>query len=127
MSGDPAVAQVDEVRLSLPALARYARVASLAVTGLASRVGFSYDEVEDLRIAMGEISGLLLDGHGGRVTYRFTIAPDTLGMEATVSPPGPPRPAPELSRRILDAVADRVELDLARARVLVEKRRQGRS
>lgn len=123
VSEDPEVEQVDEVRLTLPAIPTYARVARLAVTGLASRIGFTYDEIEDLRIAVGEIFELLVD-HGGRVTCRCTVTAEAFSMETTVAPPRPPGAAPELSRQVLDAVADHVELDLDRARVLLVKRRR---
>ncbi|CAN5807527.1 hypothetical protein BH23ACT2_BH23ACT2_11200 [soil metagenome] len=125
VTGGPAVEQVDEIRLTLPALAEYARVARLAVTGVAARIGFTYDEMEDLRIAVGEVSGLLPGHDGARVTYRCAVVADAVFVETTVAPPEPSPPAPALSRQILDAVSDHVELDLQRARVLVMKRRRG--
>lgn len=42
------------VTLSIPRLAEYVGVARLAILGVASRLNFSYDEVEDLRLAVGE-------------------------------------------------------------------------
>ena len=38
----------DQIRLSLPARHEYARIARIAVTALALRLGFTYREVEDL-------------------------------------------------------------------------------
>jgi serine/threonine-protein kinase RsbW len=48
-SGGPHV-----ITLSIPALSDYVRVARLAVTGVASRMRFSYDEVEDIKLAVSE-------------------------------------------------------------------------
>ena len=44
----------DQVELILPCRPEYVGVARLAVLGIASRMPFSYDEVEDVRLAVGE-------------------------------------------------------------------------
>ena len=44
----------DYVELKLPAKAQYIGVARLALSGIANRVGFSYEAIEDLKIAMSE-------------------------------------------------------------------------
>ena len=115
----------EEIRLSLPGLAVYGRVARLAVTGLASRLGFTYDEVEDLRIAIGELCGVLLDGDEGRVTLRCQVAAGGLRIEATRDPVGGALVVPALSRDILQAVVDDVEIVADDARIAILKRRQG--
>ena len=43
-----------EVELSIPSRPEYVGVARLAILGVASRMRFSYDEVEDIRLAVGE-------------------------------------------------------------------------
>jgi serine/threonine-protein kinase RsbW len=47
--GEPAV-----VELRIPCKPEYVGVARLAILGVASRMKFSYDEVEDVRLAVGE-------------------------------------------------------------------------
>ncbi len=47
-------AETDTVQLFIPCRAEYVGVARLAVLGIASRLPFSYDEVEDVRLAVGE-------------------------------------------------------------------------
>lgn len=42
------------VTLVIPCAAEYVSVARLAILGIASRMAFSYDEVEDVRLAVGE-------------------------------------------------------------------------
>jgi serine/threonine-protein kinase RsbW len=42
------------ITLSIPALSDYVRVVRLAVTGVASRMRFAYDEVEDIKLAVSE-------------------------------------------------------------------------
>ena len=124
MSGPHDVEQVEEIKLTVPALVTYSRVARLAVTGLASRMGFSYDEIEDLRIAIGEVCGLLLDNGEGRLIFRCVLTDDALEVEATRSPVGEPPVTSDLSRQILAAVVDVAEIFPEEARVHVIKRRQ---
>ncbi len=42
------------VELKIPCKPEYVGVARLAILGVASRMRFSYDEVEDVRLAVGE-------------------------------------------------------------------------
>lgn len=70
----------EEVRLVLPALPAYVRLARLTATGLASRVGFSYDEVEDLRIAVDELCYLLVGAQGRPGTITLTFSMDSVGL-----------------------------------------------
>lgn len=44
----------DYIEIRVPAKPQYASVIRLAISGLAMRVGFTYDEIEDLKIATGE-------------------------------------------------------------------------
>ena len=46
--------QAETVQLIIPCRPEYVGVARLAVLGIASRMPFSYDEVEDVRLAVGE-------------------------------------------------------------------------
>ena len=82
MSGSSDLGE-EEITLSLPAQPQFARVARLTVTGLASRVGFSYDEIEDLRIAVGEMCSLLLPGPAGQLTFRCWVTAEAVSVIAT--------------------------------------------
>ena len=46
--------QVDIVELTIPCKSEYVGVARLAISGIASRMAFSYDDIEDIKIAVGE-------------------------------------------------------------------------
>ena len=113
----------DEIRLGVPAIGSYGRVARLAVVGLASRSGFSYDEVEDLRIAVGEIFGLLVQPEDAdvRLVFSCRLRPDALDLTATREPPGAIPQISDLSSQILHAVADEVDVDLGAATIRIVK------
>jgi len=48
------VSSAETVQLIIPCRPEYVGVARLAILGIASRMPFSYDEVEDVRLAVGE-------------------------------------------------------------------------
>ncbi len=116
--------EVDQIRLTLPALPEYARVARLALSGLASRMGFSYDEIEDLRIAVGEICGILVDGEDRRLEWRVRLLDGALDVRATRLPAGKAIGISNLTEQILGGVVDEHELDREAASVRVLKRRR---
>ena len=122
MNGTSHDDEAEEIHLTLPARVQYARVARLTVTGLASRMGFTYDEIEDLRIAVGEMCGLLLDDGPGRLSLRCQLSQDLLVVEANRQPVGNPVELTELSRQILAAVVDQFDMDAGSAFVRVAKR-----
>ncbi|HVX18928.1 MAG TPA: hypothetical protein VHA73_12920 [Acidimicrobiales bacterium] len=101
----------DEVRLTLPAVPEYARIARLTAAGLAARASFTYDEVEDLRIALGEVCSLLFGPEPtGTVEFVFELDDDVVELTATrhggEATPGGDDSDPDLSEQILAAVVD---------------------
>jgi len=73
----------DEVRLAVPATPEFLRLARVTASGLASRLGFSYDEVEDLRLAIDELCFILIGSRGraGTVELRYAMIPGALEVE----------------------------------------------
>lgn len=118
----------DEIRLALPAAPEYARIARLTVAGLASRLGFSYDEVEDLRIAVGEACSVLIDDPpSGRLSVVYRLEDDALEVEATADGGADGRPqAAELTEQILGAVVDGHGIDVSARTVWLRKQRVDR-
>lgn len=118
--------KVEEIRLTMPAAASYAHVARLAITGLVARLGYSYDEIEDLRIAVGEVVGALVGGGvGARLTLRCSVTGGAVHLDATRTPAEPAPEITDLTREILQAVVDDVDIDAGRARIRVVKRPGG--
>jgi serine/threonine-protein kinase RsbW len=124
-------AVVDErVQLTLAATPPMLRVARLAAANVAHRIGFTLDEIEDLKIAVDELCFALVGKRGreGSVTLEYRIDEQELVINGIGRIDGGPTPAlTELSRQILDAVADEHRLDVAdgTARFLLRKRRAG--
>lgn len=110
--GETEIDRSREVRLTVPALPEYLRLVRLTAAGLASRMGFTFDEVEDLRIAVDELCHLLIgDGDSSRVMeLRYSSADEVVSIEGFAKHPGaPPRPN-ELSQQILSALVDEHEI-----------------
>lgn len=120
----PDADEADEIRLTVPALADYARVVRLAVSGLASRNGFAYDDVEDIRIAVGEVFGTLVDPDDPLVRLRFStrLTDDGLAVVAERVPAAAIAAPSDLTDQILEAVVDDVVVDPALGRVAFTKR-----
>jgi serine/threonine-protein kinase RsbW len=87
----------DVVELTVPADSAYVAVVRTATAGLAARLSFSLDEIEDLRIAVDEACAMLLGlpapdaPHQAVLTCRFDVLAD--GLRVTVSAPTKPKAA----------------------------------
>src|SRR3954468_9250424 len=75
----------DEVKLAVPATAEFLRLARVTAAGLASRVGFTFDEVDDLRLDIDELCFALIGAHGrhGTVQLRYVVLDDGLEVVGT--------------------------------------------
>lgn len=75
------------VELSVPADTRHLRLARLAASGYGADLGFSLDDIEELRLAVGEACALLVD-HApseGRLVLRYGAEGSTLIIEGRCS------------------------------------------
>jgi serine/threonine-protein kinase RsbW len=103
------VGNEDEVRLAVPAKPEFLGLARVTAAGLASRLGFTFDQVEDLRLAIDEMCFSLTGSKGrdGVLEIRFALSPGGLVVEGAgkfTAPP--PVHLSELSEVILDALVD---------------------
>jgi hypothetical protein len=122
----------DEVRLAVPATPEFLRLARVTATGLASRLGFTFDEVEDLRLAIDELCYSLIGskGRNGTVELRYLVREQALEVEGvgTFQQTVGQLTLSELSERILTALVDEHELssgDGSMPRFRLLKRRSG--
>ena len=75
-----------DVELRLPADSAYASVLRTTTAGLAARLDFPIDDIEDLRIAVGEASAMVLPEArpGSDLTCRFYLQPGELVVQIGV-------------------------------------------
>ncbi|MEV4198816.1 ATP-binding protein [Micromonospora globbae] len=86
----------DVVHLTVPADGGYLGVLRTATAGLAARLQFALDEIEDLRIAVDEACAMLLAiaTPDAELECRFSVTEDALTVEVTVpTVPGATLPA----------------------------------
>ncbi|MDP2210571.1 MAG: hypothetical protein Q8J63_02390 [Candidatus Aquicultor sp.] len=70
---------IDRVEMNVPARREYARLIRLAVAGIASRMDFTVDSLEDLKMAIDEAYVIALDDPVQEVfNVAFIIHPDRL-------------------------------------------------
>jgi hypothetical protein len=129
----------DHIRLTVPAIPAAARITRVGAAGLATRAGFTYREVEQMRLAVSEATALLASQGAGRSTGTadgdrlvvvYALHRDGLDVEvrrhaadgrAPVAVDA--APVPELAALLLDACVDGWEVVPAEGLVALHKRR----
>lgn len=83
----PAATSTGQVRLSVPADRAFVYVLRTTAASMAARLDFTVDDIEDLRIAVGEAAALLVATAtpGSDLECTFTVAPGE--VRATLSTP----------------------------------------
>ncbi len=117
--------QAETVHLLIPCRPEYVGVARLAVLGIASRMPFSYDEVEDVRLAVGEACTHAVERAGvTAATIRIvsTVAVDSLTIEISDDVAEADAAAPTEEARLLEeAGVDQQGLGALLMEILVDK------
>jgi serine/threonine-protein kinase RsbW len=83
-----------DVELRLPADGAYAAVLRTLTAGLAARLDFTMDDIEDLRIAVSETAAMVLDeaDEGADLVCRFRLEPGELQLECSTTSAAPTKP-----------------------------------
>lgn len=95
MSDISTIGGVDaEVELRLPADGAYASVLRTLTAGLAARLDFTIDDIEDLRIAVSEAVAMVLEqaASGSDLVCSFRLDPGRLGLSVIVRSEDPETP-----------------------------------
>lgn len=101
----------DAVAIEIPAVLRYISLTRVAVASLAADLDADLDHIEDLRIAVNELVGLLVEAAGGGRIHLWLWSDDqVLHVHGRATGPAAPIEPDPLTRRILDATVDSYEI-----------------
>jgi serine/threonine-protein kinase RsbW len=119
------------VHLEIPASGAYLAVARAAATGLAAQLHFTYDEIDDLRIAVDEACTQLMAWRGSadtiRVAYHMSAGElwVEVSIDASTSDRGAPLERDTFAWQILSAMTDEVVEKAEAGRLALRFRKHG--
>jgi serine/threonine-protein kinase RsbW len=96
------------IAITFPARPEFLRLARLTTADAASRAGFDYEEIDDLRIAVSELCTLVSGADGASLTLDFALEHDRLIVHGTATPGDTLEN--EFSRAIVTALVDEFEI-----------------
>jgi len=102
----------DQVTVRMPADGAYLSVLRTATAGLAARLDFTLDDIEDMRIAVDEACAMLLSQAipGSSLDCSFELSPDDMTITVSVPCLNPRPPSGEtFAWTVLSALAGTVE------------------
>jgi serine/threonine-protein kinase RsbW len=120
----------DHVKVCLPAEGAYLSVLRTATAGLAARLDFNLDEIEDLRIAVDEACAMLLPQAvpGTNLECAFDLGTEEMTITVSVTAAEPVTPAKDtFSWTVLSALAGTVDSRLGPGEMvsIVLRKRRG--
>ena len=91
MSGRRRTEQAAEaVEVRIPSKPEFVSVARLRAAAVAARLSFTYDEIEDLKIAVGEAcTALILSGNSASHPITLRFIPEAEALEVRIETQGP--------------------------------------
>jgi anti-sigma regulatory factor (Ser/Thr protein kinase) len=99
------------VGLEIPAEFRFVSMARVAAAGLAAELDPAIDDLEDLRVAVNELVGILVEAaKGGTILIRMWIEERTIHVSGRCLGEWAPTEPDQLAQRILDATVDHHEI-----------------
>jgi len=117
----------DAIRLTVPATSAAVRIARVGAAGLGTRLGFTFTEVEELRLAVGEAAALLCDERtNATLVVVYDVEPKglrvTLSLEAPdeANPPAAPHLS-DMAAAVLDTVVDEWHVERGGTQVVLRK------
>lgn len=91
-------AEAERIELTIPARPEYIAVVRLAAAGVAGRTALSFDDVEDLKIAVSEACTAAILGGDQQIHVSFEVSPDRLDVRIVHG--RPPVGAPDEEREM---------------------------
>jgi len=107
-----------DVHIKVPAQPGYLVLARLALSAICRLSPLEHNEVADLKLAVTEAASRFVADGGdaeSQIEFSFRLADDRLELELRGVPGAAPESEQELSRAIVEATVDEVQLDAERA------------
>jgi serine/threonine-protein kinase RsbW len=109
---------MDTISVQIPASPEYLKMVRLVVSGLASRLRFTIDDIEDLKIAVDEMSAYLTGAQGrdGTLDITFEIHEDRIDIKGSgrfTAGTKVRTDLTEMSQMILETVVDEAALEMS--------------
>ena len=98
------------IAITFPARPDYLRLARLTTADAASRAGFDYEEIDDLRIAVSELCALISGGNAATLTLDFSLEPRAVSVRGVATTGSVVEN--EFSRDIVAALVDEFEISV---------------
>ncbi len=114
-----------QIAISFPGTPDFLRLARLTTADAGSRAGFDYEDIDDLRIAVSELCALISGEPSGTVTLEYHVEPGSVTVGGHASPAS--LVENDLSRTIVEAVVDDVELSVADGRTVFRCTKRSRT
>jgi serine/threonine-protein kinase RsbW len=110
-----------DVELRLPAQSAYVAVLRTTAAGLAARLDFTLEEIEDLRMAVGEAAAVALENahENDRLEAAFWLGSGRLRTDVTLVTPDPQQPDPSSFAWMLLSALSEASLTVADGRMTV--------
>jgi serine/threonine-protein kinase RsbW len=111
-----------DVELRLPADGVYVSVVRTTTAGLAARLDFLIDDIEDLRIAVGEACAMVLPeaDAGSDLVCSYYLADGRLTVEVAVTSSSPGGPSYDsFAWQVMSSMATRAEADASHGRFTI--------
>ena len=103
-----------QIQLAIPGSPEFLRLARLAAADVGSRIGMTFEDLEDLRIAVDELGYAITGGRPDcTLNLLFTLRDSTIEVEGTCADEGGSFAPTDLARTIVAAVVDEYELEAA--------------
>ena len=120
----------ESIRLTVPATSAAVRITRAGAAALATRAGFTYREVEQLRLAVGEAAALLAPDVEGDARLDVTYDLGAGGLLIDLRLAGATEPAgvtvvPAVAAAVLDNSVDEWRLGDGGRQLVLVKRRSG--
>ena len=104
--------RVSSARLQVPAVPSSLRLARLTASSLAADLDWSLDDIEDLRIAVDELTAAVIDGaQGATLELEFAQDGEALLVAGACACPTPLGELDPLALELLDLTTDRFTVD----------------